>query len=227
MILDIVARYVDLDAVLFITSNGNDTPRRSADIDIYCVTSGGTSSVHLFAGEDVWIELFVDVIDDLRLKLENCDEIAVNFLHELSFVSGDRKLHAALRAETAALRHTYRLPPHRQNLLKYRIAVLLSKYRACDEEDLPSQAHLLLNAMSFPLIQLALERHGLFPGSPKIWLAQLREAIPPPDFDALERFLAHRTSAAEVERLCETYAGGLEPIHIEKVAGQNRITALS
>lgn len=228
MIGDIIARYANPTRVLLVTSNAYETPQASSDIDIYCVTSGGISSVHMFHGVDGrWVELFIDTISDLRAKLENGDEIAANFIRELPLVSGDRALHEVLLAEATNLADRYALPGYRKNMLRYRVKVLWSKYDAVVGQHPLAQERFLLNALSYPLLQLALEHHGVFPGSPKRWLVQLRSALPSAEFDELDRFLAHDCTRDDVARLCGKYAGDLEPIHIQKRPSQNRTTFLA
>ena len=179
--------------------------------------------------EDVsgmWVELFIDTLDDLRAKIGNMDEIAINFILEMPFVDGDRNAFDAVHAEVSELVRHYRLPPERRNLLRYRVKVLLSKYLTPEPGTGAAQAHLFVNAMSYPLVQLAFERHGIFPSSPRRWLSQLRDAMPSESFEALARFLAHGATRDEVIALCDRYVGTLDPISINKPSSVNRITFL-
>lgn len=80
--------------------------------------------------------------------------------------------------------------------------------------------------MSYPLIQIVLEHHNIFPSSPKYWALQLQNNLPSDEFKTISRFLSHQCSKEEVIILCEKYAGNLSPMHIEKGSG-NDITFLS
>ena len=228
MIMDIVEQFVSKETVVFVTTNAEDDEIPSSDVDIYCVTSCGQSSVHMFYNDDrLWTELFIDTVADLRNKLAHVDEIAVNFIRELRFASGDRETYEQLLAEVSQLVKEYRLPPSRKNLLKYRVKTILSKYSNLGENSSLAQKYFLLNSMSYPLIQLVLEHHRIFPSSPKRWIGQLRDSIPRDDFEEIDKFLAHRCTNDDAIRLCAKYAGDLDAVHMEKKAGENNSTFLS
>lgn len=225
MILDIVTKFVRKEEILFITSNLNTDKNKSSDIDIYCVTTGKSFVEFFYNAESQWVELFVDNISDVNKKIYNIDEIAINFIRELHFYFGNKDKYLELFEKTSLVIQEYNLPPYRKNLLKYRIKVLLSKYINEDTKSV-NQDNLIINAMSYPLIQLVLEHHNIFPSSPKYWISQLQNNLPPDEFKVISRFLSHQCSKEEVVILCEKYAGNLDPIHIEK-EGCNDITFLS
>lgn len=221
MILDAVTKFVRKEEVLLIMSNFGNKASNSSDIDIYCITKG-ESSVQLFYNEKCeWVELFIDNISDVYKKIENVDEIAINFIRELKFVSGNQKVYSELLAMTSAVVEDYRLPPYRRNLLKYRVKVLLSKYLKPEAELNQAQQYFILNAISYPLIQLVLEHYNIFPSSPKRWLLQLQHTIPANEFDSLSGFLSHQCDRDAVITLCEKYAGEIDTISIKKTADNN------
>ena len=226
MILEIVTKFVRKEEILLIMSNFGDETSNSSDIDIYCITKG-KSSVELFYNEkNEWVELFIDNILDVFKKIENVDEIAINFIRELKFVFGDQELYSNLLTKTSSVAESYQLPLDRRNLLKYRIKVLLSKYLKPEAEVNQAQQHFILNAISYPLIQLVLEYHNILPSSPKRWLIQLQHALPASEFDVLCGFLAHQYDGDAVIALCDKYAGETDPISIKK-SGENNTTFLS
>lgn len=226
MILDTVAKFVREEEILLVVSNFGDKTSNSSDIDIYCVTRG-KSSVQLFYNEKrEWVELFIDNISDVYKKIENVDEIAINFIRELKFVSGSREVYSELLARTSVVVGSYHLPPTRKNLLKYRVKVLLSKYLKPEAELSSAQEHFILNAITYPIIQLVLEHHNIFPSSPNRWLIQLQHALPINEFDLLSKFLAHQCDRDAVITLCEKYADKPDPISIKK-AKDNDLTLLS
>ena len=226
MILDMVTKFVREEEILLVVSNFADKTSNSSDINIYCVTTG-ESSVQLFYNEKrEWVELFIDNISDVYKKIENVDEIAINFIRELKFVSGNREVYSELLTRASDVAGSYRLPPNRKNLLKYRVKVLLSKYLKPEAELSSAQEHFILNAISYPVIQLALEHHNIFPSSPKRWLIQLQHALPLNEFDLLSKFLAHQCDRDAVITLCEKYADKPDPISIKK-AKDNDLTFLS
>jgi hypothetical protein len=228
MSFDIIERVGRGNNFVFITSNFHMEANASSDIDIYCVIQEGCSSVNLaYDANGVWTEVFIDTMADLSQKIANFDEIAMNFILELSFVAGDRAIYDALHATISQAVTGYRLPQHRKNLLKYRIKTLLSKYLSTDLYTEIDQAHFLLNSMTYPLIQLILEHHQIFPSSPKRWLMQLKTNISDDECALISRFLSHKCSKTEVELLCDRYTGKLDPIFQEKPSAANRTTALS
>ena len=226
MILDTVTKFVREEEILFMMSNFGDKTSNSSDIDIYCVTTG-ESSVQLFYNENhEWVELFIDNISDVYKKIENIDEIAINFIRELKFISGNQEVYSELLTKTSVVVDNYYLPPDRKNLLKYRVKVLLSKYLKPEPELSLEQQYFILNAISYPLIQLVLEHHRIFPSSPKRWLIQLQHALPVNEFDMLNKFLTHQCNRDAVITLCDKYADKIDPISIKKV-GNNDTTFLS
>jgi len=218
---EIVAKYVRNDDILFVLSNENDENSISSDTDIYCVTSG-SSSVHLsYDKNQEWVELFIDNISDLKAKIANVDEIALNFIRELKFVSGDIELYQSILAEVTDVISNYVIPEYRVNILKYRIKVLLTKYLNPDPSSDIIQENFILNAMAYPLIQLIFLEHKIFPLSPKKWISQLENELAEVDFLAIRSFINRQCSHEDVIKLCDRYAGGLEDIDIDKKVNNN------
>lgn len=224
MILDIVTKFVPKEEILLVLSNYRDKKSNSSDIDIYCITTE-ESSVHLFYNEEnEWVEIFLDSISDVYKKIENIDEISINFIRELRLEFGDNDLYYKLIAKTDIIVGNYCLPSKRKNLLKYRVKVLLSKYINPEPEQSITQQHFILNAITYPLIQLILENYKIFPASPKLWIRQLQQSIPAEDFNLLNNFINQRCDRAEVINLCDKYTNGLDSIDINKKHGENETT---
>ncbi|MEX0909827.1 MAG: hypothetical protein WDZ75_00870 [Candidatus Paceibacterota bacterium] len=224
MIIDLVTKFTRKEDIIFITSNHETKKSDSSDIDIYCVANG-KSLVELFYDKSVWTEIFIDNVADVHKKIKNVDEIAINFLCELPFVFGDRAIYTDLHDKAVLTKKNYRIPPKRKNLLRYRIKVLLSKFINSGTED-ETQNKFIINTLSYPLIQLVLEDNNVFPSSPKRWISQLREKLPPSEFEIVKRFVLHQSSRDEIINVCEKYIKDIEPIHIKK-NGDNNITFLS
>lgn len=224
MIINLVTKFTRKEDIIFITSNHKSKKAHSSDVDIYCVTNG-KSSVELFYDKSTWTEIFIDNIIDVYKKIENMDEIAINFLCELPFVYGDRVLYTGLRNKASLARENYHIPPKRKNILKYRIKVLLSKYINSGTKN-EIQNTFTINALSYPLVQLILEHNNIFPSSPKRWIIQLQEKLPQNEFKPIKRFILHQSSRSEIINICEKYIKDIDPIHIEKDK-DNDITFLS
>ena len=214
MILELVRKFIDVNEVLFITSNINS--RDSDDIDIYCVTKY-RSSVHLFYNEEnVWTELFVDRLEDALAKIENMDEIAINFIQEMEFLYGDRELFGQLKFKAEQSVLSYSIPDDRKNIIKYRIKVLLSKYLNPNKKNTEIQNRFIVNSLTYPLIQLILEHHGIFPSSPKKWMLQLESALDKKEFNEISRFISGELDSQSVLNLCSKYVGVLSAINLDK-----------
>lgn len=224
MILEIVKKYLRPEEILLITSNVGSGD--SSDLDIYCVTSA-KSSVHIFKNENsVWTELFIDSLDDLNKKIENMDEIAMNFIHEMDFVYGDRILFNELNDKIGKRIRNYKIPEKRKNLIKYRIKVLLTKYLKPCKNNIETQNRFIINSLSYPLIQLVLEYHKIFPSSPKRWIVQIRDHVPAKEFNDIQRFIDGNADDVLILALCEKYAGCLADIELDKEKN-NDLTFLS
>lgn len=224
MILGIVKKFIRSEEILLITSNIDS--KNTSDIDIHCITTG-KSSVHLFKGADnVWTEIFIDHIDDVYKKIENVDEIAINFIRELDFIFGDKNLHDELFIKIEKHILNYKIPEKRKNIIKYRIKVLLSKYLNPISQNDRIQQRFVLNSMNYPLIQLVFDYYKVFPSSPKKWIQQLREKIPTSDFGNIERFIMGDADKTLVKSLCDKYAGNLDNMEFDKSIG-NDITFIS
>lgn len=225
MLLATITKYLPRENIIFVVSNFNDKMSNSSDVDIYCVTTGKSFVECFYDEKHKWTELFVDNIFDVHKKIENVDEIAINFIRELKFAFGNYEAYSEMLQKATLRAENYSLPSYRKNLLKYRVKVLLSKYTNPDAVNL-AQQNFIINSISYPLIQLVLESNRIFPSSPKRWLLQLQSALPMVEFETLERFLSHKCSAKEAVAICERYAGNLDSISIEK-GGVNDTTFLS
>ena len=224
MIYNIVKKFVNQSDILLITSNYQK--KNSSDIDIYCVTSG-MSSVNIFYDKKYgWVEVFSDNINDVYKKIENVDEIAINFINEMDYVYGNKALLLELMAKTKTIIKNYQIPEKRKNIIKYRIKTLLSKYLNPDDETNLLQQKFIVNSLAYPVLQLALEHYKIFPSSPKRWLSQLKSKIPRKDFKEIECFLSNTNEPNIVKKICNKYCGKLENIRLDK-SKNNEITFIS
>jgi hypothetical protein len=225
MILSTVTKFLPKEEIIFIVSNFNDTTSNSSDIDIYCITTG-KSFIECFYDENhQWVELFVDNIFDVNKKIENMDEIAINFIRELNFCFGSKEIYSDFALKASLATENYALPPQRKDIIKYRVKVLLSKLLNPVSESLV-QHNFIINSLSYPLIQLIFESNKIFPSSPKRWIQQLHEVLPESDFETLERFINQQINDKEITDLCEKYAGNLNSISLMKESNNN-LTFLS
>ncbi|MEI6528592.1 MAG: hypothetical protein WCO10_02900 [bacterium] len=224
MILETVKKYLKPEEIVLITSNYGGG--QSSDIDIYCITTA-KSAIYLFSNKDsVWIELFIDNIEDVYNKINNIDEIAINFIREMDFVYGDKSLFEALRTRTEKIVSNYKIPERRKNIIKYRIKVLFSKYLSCDRNKNETQRKFIINSLSYPLIQLVLEYYNIFPSSPKKWIIQLKKRIPRRDFLDIQRLISGDAGKNLIIRLYDKYVGKLGNIKLDK-SKDNNLTFLS
>lgn len=224
MIYDIVSKIIDPEEILLITSNHRNGD--SDDIDIYCITKG-KSFVRLF--KDVsgnWVEIFVDNISDVYKKIENQDEIAINFIYEMDFMYGDKDLYENLRIKAYEKIKNYSIPEKRKCLLRYRIKVLFSKYIFSKKMRDEFQARFILNAINYPLVQLIMEANGIFPSSPKRWISQLKENLSSKDFLMVQTLINGTIEYETLKELCQKYTQDLNLIEIDK-STNNETTFIS
>lgn len=223
-ILGIVSKYVSPDDILVLTCV---TPPVSSDIDIYCITKNTSSSIHMFYDQDgVWNELFVDNIADTYNKLQNVDEIIVNFLLDMDFIYGNKLKYETLQKEAERVKNKYKLPQKRKDVVRYRIKVLSSKYFNPIKPVDSLQQHFLLNSLNYYLVQLILENYHIFPSSPKKWILQLKEKLPKQDLDVLENLIKGQISSRKLKQLVNRYTMDLKTIDIDK-SKDNKITFIS
>jgi hypothetical protein len=224
MIYSIVKKFVNKSNILLITSNYQK--KNSSDVDIYCVTTG-KSFVNIFYDKKYgWVEIFSDNINDVYKKIENVDEIAINFINEMDYIYGDKSLLSELLTKTKMVIENYQIPERRKNIIKYRIKTLLSKYLNPDDTTNLLQQKFIVNSLSYPILQLALEYYKIFPSSPKRWLSQLESKIPKEDFKEIEDFLNNVDELNTVKKICTKYCGELDNISFDK-SKNNDITFIS
>lgn len=205
---------INLKDILLVTTS---IPPKSSDIDVYCVTKKAKSSVHLFYDRNgIWNEFFIDNIKDIKAKLENKDEIAINFLLEMDFIIGDKKIYNILKTKAQSLKSNYRLPNNRSRIIKYRVKILSTKFfnpiKPIDE----IQQRFILNSLSYPIIQLALVKYHILPSSPKMWILQLKKDMPKEKYGELTLLIQGKCSDKLLKNLIDEYAGDISEIHIDK-----------
>lgn len=210
---------INLEDILLVTTS---VPPKSSDIDVYCVTKKAKSSVHLFYDRSgIWNEFFIDNIKDTKTKLQNKDEIAINFLLEMNFVIGDKKIYNALKSKAQSLKSNYTLPNNRSRIIKYRVKVLSTKFlnpiKPIDE----IQQRFILNSLSYPIIQLALAKYHILPSSPKMWILQLKKYIPEEKYEELILLIEGKCSVKLLKKLIDEYVGDIPEIHIDKSVDNN------
>ena len=215
---------INLEDMLLVTTS---IPPKSSDIDVYCVTKKAKSSVHLFHDRNgIWNEFFIDNIKDTKAKLENKDEIATNFLLEMNFIIGDRKIYNILKIKAQSLKSNYTLPNNRSRIIKYRVKVLSTKFFNPIKPIDQIQQRFILNSLSYPIIQLVLAKYRILPSSPKMWVLQLKKCMPEEKYGELILLIQGKCSDKLLKKLIDEYAGDIPEIHIDKSV-DNDITFLS
>lgn len=226
-IIDLLSEYIDVEKIQFVTSNYGDANANTSDVDVYCV-SRDTSEVHIFNHEKLgWVELFIDSENDMQAKLDNNDEITVNFLREMPYVFGSKRLHSRYESLAKEASSNYSISAHRKNVIVYRCKVLLSKYLHPDQVVSIEQLHFLVNSLSYPVIQLVMLHHRIYPSSPKRWITQIKDALDPDEYECVRRFIEHEMTKEEIVRMVDKYGGELQSIKIDKSEQDNSTTFIS
>lgn len=210
--INILKKYIDKDNILFVTQSN---PKLSSDVDIYCVTKSKRSSVHIFKENNMWYELFIDNITDANQKMLNIDQICINFLTEMEFCYGDREEYEKLRSQAIAAKNNYHIPNDRRNKIVYRIKVLSSKIFNPNKKS-RLQRRFLINSISYPTIELILEKHSIFPSSPKNWIYQIKDKVKKDEFKLLTDFLDNKLTDNQLRDFLDLYVGDLESFDIDK-----------
>ncbi|MDP3015425.1 MAG: hypothetical protein Q8N28_03405 [bacterium] len=209
-------KFVERKNILFVTAQFTD---KSSDIDIYCVVKKGLKSqIHIYKKNNYWIEIFIDVWEDMARKIENYDEIAVSFISRMDLVahlSNDIYYRKALQL----IKAKYKLPIKRKELLQYRIKVLASKYFSA----IDSKNRNFFIGQLLPYLALAVfEKYGIWPESPKRWIYQL-EQIKKPESKQILRVLK---GDAKLDNLVKIFTSDFKEMHLVKDKKNNKITYL-
>ncbi len=220
----IIQNYVDLNDVIFVTSNNK---KNSSDYDIYIIVQSKVkSSVHIFYMDNELYEIFIDNSIDLSTKIDNYDEIAINFLIELPFIYGDQKRYNEFKELAVKKIQNYKLPEDKKNKIRYRVKVISSKLFNPDNNSTYEQSIFLRNSLTYPLIQLILDYHSIFPSSPKRWIKQIKEKVKPDEYMEISILFDSEVDIQQLKKLIEKYSGKLLPINMDKSA-ENSTTFIS
>lgn len=196
------------DTILFILQN----PQKSFDNDYYCVFKGDSSSkVIMFSDENkVWNEIFIDNESDLNYKLDNFDEIIINFLSQMAFVDGDIEAFDRYKKIALSKKNNYVYPPDRIWTLKYRISTLFSKYKNYIENSDELQSKFILNSLNYPLFLLILVSNKITPDSPKNWIKQLKEIVGTEEFKIMSSIVKQSVELGDLQILINKYVGDID-----------------
>jgi hypothetical protein len=199
----------------------------SSDKDVYCIFSGTKKSwVEFYLDEyNIWTEVFVDNAQDVDLKLGNYDEIAINFLCEMTFYSGNYESYQFYKDLAEKIKLNFKYPSHRLWPLKYRIYNLYYKY--INNLDCASREQIcfLLNSLNYPLFQYILVTQNVVPSSPKKWLSQLAKILPPGDYEILTKMIFNKITLHEIQYIYQKYIGEIDGNLLIKM--KNNLTFLS
>ena len=196
------------DSILFILQN----KQTSFDKDYYCVFAGNSQSKVLMFNDvnSIWNEIFVDNTNDLDHKLNNYDEIILNFLTQMVFVEGNIEDFEKYKSLALQKKQNFIYPDDRIWKLKYRISTLYSKYQNSKDVSNELQSRFILNTLNYPFIQIILIANKIVPASPKQWISQLKEILDENEFDIISSLIYQTIQANELQFLYDKYVGKLE-----------------
>lgn len=194
--------------------------KRSSDLDVYCVVKNPYQSrVRIYKKNNIRVEIFLDSQNDLIQKIQNRDEIAAGFLKTFSLVRGLGDARYLSHAKKM-LPKRYQLPHTRRSLLQYRIQVINSKYKYSKS----SLSRDFFRGQLMPYLVLAtLERHGVWPESPKNWIQQLQGLNYIDAKKLLRAWHKHRELQTVADEISSPFVG----INLIKKKNQNKLTYLS
>lgn len=196
------------DNILFILQN----TEKSIDNDYYCLFRGsGLSKVLMFNDENkVWNEIFMDNESDLNYKLDNFDEIIINFLSQMTYIEGDIEAFNMYKKIALSKKNNYTYPPDRIWILKYRISTLFSKYKNYIDSSDEFQSKFILNSLNYPILLLLLISNKVTPDSPKKWISQLQKSIDKEEFKVLLSIVNQSVHLNDLQILIDKYVGTLD-----------------
>jgi|GEM_PF-5940520 len=205
-----VKQFVRPEEIIFINSNGG---KQSHDIDIYCVKKDGNSETHTFFNKDgKWVEVFIDSLENAKLKIQNKDALGMNYIYMLPFHSGNKKIHEELCGEVSKEKANYRPKEQDVKLQSYRIRISFEKINPENHEWANRN---MSQALVYPFVSLLLGKYNAFPSSPKHWINQLQAVMPEKDFAELECLFDGNFDYEKIGALIEKHVPKLNDIDIE------------
>lgn len=181
----------------------------SSDLDIYIVCKTGTPSFTSYLVDGRWIEVFIDDESTVDRKIENSDEIAINFLRTFEFYSGDINKMEFYRMRAIEKAECFSISQDRRLLIQYRIHTLYTKLVGDKESD-----RLIKCAMVYPLAQLILINNCIIPESPKEWVNQIRKISNNPLKELFFLLMEDMISNEGLEELVKYSLDGYKPFSI-------------
>lgn len=196
------------DTLLFILQNN----QKSFDNDFYCVFRGDSSSKTLMFSDEskVCNEIFIDNELDLNYKLDNYDEIIINFLSQMTFIEGDIEIFNKYKEIAVFKKNNFDYPPERIWALKYRISTLFSKYKNYIESSDELQSKFILNSLNYPLFLLILVSNQTTPDSPKKWIDQIKQKVDTDEFKIISSIIQQSVYLKDLQMLIDKYVGALD-----------------
>lgn len=208
-----VLKFIPRRHILFITAQDTSI---SSDVDIYCVISNKIKSqVHIFRDGNKQVEVFIDSWDDMVQKIKNFDEIVVSFIMRMKLIADN----GYYKKAKSLVKKKFHLPKNRLSLLQYRIAVIGSKYISA--KDPLSRSFFKGQVISYLVLAL-LEKHGIWPQSPKRWIEQLKALNTADAKIILDAIQAN----ADLTKVIKRFADGFKEIHLIKEGKDNKLTYL-
>lgn len=222
MIIEKVISIVGKESILAIKTNSG---LNSSDIDVYCIVKDHVkSSLHLFYDSNkIWNEIFIDNISDVKRKIENVDEICINFLCEFPLIYGKEEDISHMIKLAEQKKYNYEIPLKRKKVMEYRIKVSASKLLNEEYTLSTEQRQFLLNTMNYPFIQLIFDHYKIFPKSPKLWVEQLKENLSTKDYQDIKLLLIGEITDTSLKKLLTKYCNVLDQITIKDL-GKNEGT---
>jgi hypothetical protein len=156
----------------------------STDLDIYAVTDGGPSHVHIFQMDERWVDVFIDNEETLIRKMNNADEIIINFVRTFQLSFGDSKKWNEIVKTAINLANSWEPSSIRKMKVMYRINTLASKF----SNNLVNN-QFILSSLCYHITYLILAEKKCIPESPKIWTKQVKTCISYSDWILYEHLL--------------------------------------
>lgn len=201
-LLDYFKDELDISRLSFILLNN----QHSFDQDIYIVTSEDISFFRLWQHEGIWYEVFVDSEKVLNNKLNNQDEIIINFMNQFTFYYGDTEKYQAAHVLAESALNNYCMSQMKKRKVQYRIKVLSSKMTGDVMND-----SFVMSSMVYPIAQLLLDKAGVMQCSPKFWTRLIEEKCDAYYFSLFAKVLQSSASESELNELihyvCDDFAG--------------------
>ena len=204
-LLDYFKDQIDLDQISFILLND----QKSFDQDIYIVTKQNVSFFKLWKHDGTWYEVFVDSEKVLHNKIENYDEIILNFMSQFLFYYGDHERYQRIYEMAIKAKKNYVMSLIKRRKIQYRVKVLSSKMTGDALNDT-----FIISSMAYPIAQLLLEKAGIMQCSPKFWTEKIRENCDGEHYSLFEKLLLRQITGKELQTLIDYVCDDFEGIDL-------------